>query len=303
MKAQEYLDKNWADKSIAQLNLTEEIVGEKLTEDLIIKDYSNLGEINLKEHELTSLSIINCPSLKKINVRNNKLTKLEINSNNVEEIIVNGNELTELDLTNCQQIKRLMIADNSNLATLKGLNFKSIKHLNLINTSTSLDESYAELGQELSELRQANNSLKEILIKINEAGIKQKLSLVEPIQTSKQADEAIKRQLEKTEENWRGYFDCKDPKVIEDKYYLLDLRLGDLEARQRAKKILMWIIEAQVSGNYEELVRRWNDGDKYNPKYDYDDESLDNLMHLLNMRKQIREKEELKKQQATINQV
>ncbi|CAI2193819.1 8678_t:CDS:2, partial [Funneliformis geosporum] len=56
-----------------------------LTGDLIVENYVQLEELDLSEHELTSLTIINCPELRKINARNNQITQLDINRTKLNE--------------------------------------------------------------------------------------------------------------------------------------------------------------------------------------------------------------------------
>src|SRR5438876_3891950 len=53
-------------------------INDKLTGKLEVKDYLNLTEIKLSEHELEEVVIINCPNLEKIDVSDNKLTKFDI---------------------------------------------------------------------------------------------------------------------------------------------------------------------------------------------------------------------------------
>src|ERR1043166_5559244 len=109
-EAQEYIEKNYSDKSIKEITFNSK--EEKLIEDLIIQDYPNLEQISLPNHELTSLTIANCPNLKEINVRNNQLTKLEIGENNqINELIAGHNEINPLNLTNCPNFKKLMFLD------------------------------------------------------------------------------------------------------------------------------------------------------------------------------------------------
>ncbi|CAG8465291.1 17836_t:CDS:2 [Racocetra persica] len=169
-KAQEYIDKNLTDKNITRLEITSTKLGEKLTDELVIKDYIELEEINLKEHKLTGLTVINCPKLKKINVRNNQLNKLELNDSNnaIEEIIANDNVLESLDLNNCSNLKKLIIADNPDLANIN-LNWTTIKHFNFANTSFSLEESFKELKEEITSLKEKNEGFRQSLKIVDEA--------------------------------------------------------------------------------------------------------------------------------------
>jgi len=166
INAQEYLEKNLTnnltDKNISKIHvfplLGEEI---KLIGDLIIQDYPQLEEIELPNHELTSLTIINCPNLKEINVRHNNLTKLELDSPNLGEIIAGQNELTSLDLTPCQKIKKLIIPDNPSLTEIKGLNLTTINNINITNTLINLITDYEGLITEKEELLKSIKTLKE----------------------------------------------------------------------------------------------------------------------------------------------
>ncbi|CAI2191853.1 17295_t:CDS:2 [Funneliformis geosporum] len=170
------------------------LAGVKLTGDLIIQDYPILTEIDLKNHELTSLKITNCPNLKEINVRNNQLTKLEISGDNkIEQIIAGQNELNELNLTNCPNLKELIMPDNPYLVEIKGLNLSTIKNLNLNNTSVNLAQDYEELKAEKERLLGAIETLKE-------GGEEGKLMLTEAIESSEQVEENIQRHLQKTEQ-------------------------------------------------------------------------------------------------------
>lgn len=293
--AQEYLEKNFSKKtetiiSRGSLRLLEQ----KLIGDLVIQDCSELEEINLHDHELTSLVIINCPQLKRINVRNNKLTKLELEkvkidsedkpiSNEITEIVANGNELITLDLIYCEKVSKLMVADNSYLNKLQNLNLSTIKDINITNTSVSLTEDYEGLKQE-------NDNLYEILKGINETGQEKKLVLTEAITTSKQAEEAVQRLLRKIEQEWREYFESEN-QDIDQKNSLLDLSFKSPELNWKGREILTWIIEAQVNGDYWDLVKKWT-GSKdfdYNSTYDFDG-SLYTLMQYLGIRDGINQK-------------
>lgn len=289
INAQELIDKNLnreQERIISKdsLRLAE---GEVLVGELIIQDYSNLKEINLFNHKLTSLTVINCPQLVKINVRKNNLTELAIEKvkidsqgepmdNEVEEIVGGSNELKTLDLIACQKIKRLILPDNPNLTKIKKLNLKSVGEINLFNSPPiSFLEDY-------EELKQLNDTLFEMIRELDKADREKKLTLNEPIRTVRQTNEAIKRLLKKTENEWREYFESEDPKISEKKL-MLGLSFEDYEERQKAKEILGWIIEARVNGDYHELVEKWNHGKEYNPEYDYDG-SLNELIKYLVVR-------------------
>ena len=262
INAQEYLEKNWTDKSVKKISYASE---PKLTGDLIIQDYPNLEEIILPTQELTSLTVLNCPNLKEINVRHNNLTKLELDSPNLEEIIAGQNELTSLDLTPCQKIKKLIIPDNPGLTEIKGLNLATINNINIANTQISLSE-------EFEELKAKNKRLYQALNKANEARIEKELKWVEPIQTPKRAEEAIQRLLSKTEQRWRDHFEGR--KIDE----LLETRLNSPKKREKAKQILIWMVETQTSRDYEGLADKWSEGkewltsqgEEYNTTHDYD---------------------------------
>lgn len=195
-KAQEHIDKK-TDKnqetiiSFGSLRLLEH---QKLTGDLIIQSYPKLEEINLSNHEITSLIIDNCPNLKQINVRNNQLTKLEINGNNqISEIIAGKNELTTLDLTNCPKLKELLIPDNPYLAEIKGLNLSIITNLNITNTTVNLAQDYEELKRELENSKKIIETLKE--------GVEIGKLTFSDIENSDQMEAVIQRFLAKTEKN------------------------------------------------------------------------------------------------------
>jgi hypothetical protein len=156
INAQEYIDKNFPDKSITKIIVNPYYSDSKgLFGDLIIQDYPNLEEISLPNQELTTLTIINCPNLRQINVRQNKLTKLELDTPELIELIAGQNELTTLDLTHCQKIKKLIIPDNPSLTKLEKLNLATITNINITNTQISLSEENEELQAENKRLYQA----------------------------------------------------------------------------------------------------------------------------------------------------
>lgn len=272
-EAQEYLAKNWTDKSIKIIGFSS--LKEKLIGDLTIEDYPNLEEIVLSNNELISLTITNCPNLKQINVRNNQLTKLEIEENNeISQIIAGKNELTALNLTNCPKLKELLIPDNPFLSEIKGLNLSTITNLNITNTEVNLASDYEGLKAEKKELLKIIKTLKE--------GAEEKgLVLTEAIQNSIQAEEAIQRLLKKTEKDWKWYLD--NPEQALPSFQLP-------ETRMRVKEILLSIIQAKVSGNYKTLVEEWNAGKEYNAEEDWTG-TLGQLMELLRAKNYLKSKE------------
>jgi len=198
INAQEYLEKNFADKNIDRISLSPFADAEKgkIMGELIIQDYPQLTAIYLTYQELTALTIINCPNLKSINVRSNQLTKLEIQGDNITELIAGHNELSELDLTNCPKISRLIVCDKPLLSKLEGLNLSNVKDINIINTLINLAQDYEALKVSKEEALKAVKTLKE-------AAEEKGFTLTQSIQNSIQAEEAIQRLLKKTEKDYR----------------------------------------------------------------------------------------------------
>lgn len=264
--AQEYLDKNWTDKNITKINFQGE---NKLNGELIIQDFPNLEEIYLPQQELTALTVINCPLLKNINARSNQLTKLDLEkvkvdtenkpiSNEISKIIAGSNELAELDLTTCQSIKELLVPDNPYLTEIKGLNLVEVKNINISNTLVALSQDY-------EELKQKYEGALEIVKKTKEGAEEKGLVITEAIQTTEQADEAIRRHLEKTKKEWRE--NLKHPENALPSFQIP-------ESRRKAKQILILISTALTTKNYQRLVNEWNEEDDFSG-------SLDRLKQLL----------------------
>lgn len=275
--AQEYFDKNLTAEDIKKIDVG--FSGEKLTGELIIQDYPNLEEIILPNHELTSLTITNCPKLKQINVRNNQLSKLEItNSPQITELIAGQNELTSLNLSNCPQISRSILCDNPLLSELKGLNLANVKDINITNTSLNLASEYEELKAKKEELLGVIKTLKE---NAEEKG----WTLTEAIQDSSQVEEAIQRHLQKTEKEWREY-------LAHPEKSLPAFQIP--ESREKVKKTLIWIAEAQTSHDYQELADKWNEGKEYNGENDFDCGSLEKLTNYLKIRNNLKKREATK---------
>lgn len=159
INAQEWLDKNYADKD-SVTKITE--FKQELEGELIIADYSNLEEIEinpflrkaerkinkviirncpkLKKASLTAnnindLLITDCPELKELRVAYNKLTKLNTSSlTNLTYLGCASNNLTELDLSQCSQLEVLK-CDNNKLHNLK------------LNVSNTLKELFCHVNQ------------------------------------------------------------------------------------------------------------------------------------------------------------
>jgi len=104
----------------------------QLTGNLIIKGFHNLTNIELEEHELTGLTIEDCPNLTTINVRENKLNFLELEkvsldssgkpvANKIKELHGGSNELKTISLKNCSSLKTLHLPDNKDLEKIKGI--------------------------------------------------------------------------------------------------------------------------------------------------------------------------------------
>ncbi|CFW92970.1 Leucine-rich repeat protein protein of unknown function [endosymbiont DhMRE of Dentiscutata heterogama] len=276
MTAQEYLAKNWSDKNIATIHLLPDKEEKKLSGELIIQDYPNLQEINLPNQELTSLIINNCPNLKRINVRNNQLSRLEFSQTpEIEQLIAGQNEFSILDLTNCPKLKELIAPDNSYLTGIKGFNLSTVINLNITNTSVNLAQDYEELKAEKERLLGVIENLKK-------GGEEGKLMMTEAIESSGQVEEAIQRHLQKTEKEWREYL--THPEKALPAFQVP-------ESRQKVKKVLILIAEAQTNRNYQELYDEWNGKGEYNGENDFDCNSLKTLEDYLKVRNYFKKKE------------
>ncbi|MCE8163426.1 MAG: hypothetical protein I3273_05075 [Candidatus Moeniiplasma glomeromycotorum] len=273
MKAQEFIDKNFADKQIKEINLTHETF-ENLEGDLILQDYPNLKAIILPRHELTSLKVVNCPQLKQVNIRNNQLTKLEI-AGNITELIASQNQLTTLDLTDCPNLKELIIPDNPFLSEIKGLNLSEVKNINITNT-------LVDLGKDLENLKTSKEKALEAVKTLKEAAENKELVLTEAIQNSIQAEEAVNRYLKKMEQEWRDF-------LANPQNSLPSFQIP--ETRKKAQQILIWIIEARVSGDYQNLIEKWTSRPDYQGEDDLIDNYLENIKKYLKVKNYLRSKE------------
>ncbi|MCE8169270.1 MAG: hypothetical protein I3273_04065 [Candidatus Moeniiplasma glomeromycotorum] len=285
MEVQEYFkkiaerDKSiWKEVKYLDLRTEKDVlgVGEILTGELILQDYPNLEEIDLKNHQLNSLKVINCPQLKQVNIRNNQLTNLEItNSIQISEIIASQNQLTTLDLTNCPNLKELIIPDNPFLSEIKGLNLSQLKNINITNTSV-------DLGKDLENLKNSKEEALKAVKILKEAAENKELVLTEAIQNSIQAGEAVNRYLKKKEQEWREF-------LANPQNSLPSFQIS--ETRKKAQQILIWIIEARVSGDYQSLIEKWTSRPDYQGEDDLIDSYLENIKKYLKVKNYLRNKE------------
>jgi len=107
-------------------------------QEYINKNYPNreeITEININNKELEDQLVIqNFPNLKKIECRNNKLTRIELNNlPNLDYFHGNGCQLTETKIDNCPKITFFNVANNylSDLTFLDGLNSEKLTILSL----------------------------------------------------------------------------------------------------------------------------------------------------------------------------
>ncbi len=101
-----------------------------------------------------------------------------------------------------------------------------------------------------------------------------KVLIADVIKTPEQAKIAIEFLLWETQINWRRYLESIDKDKFE-KHPVLGLAFDNPEKRKEGEKVLDWIILALGKKmTYEELIKKWNNGDEYNFLRDYDAGSL-----------------------------
>jgi Leucine-rich repeat (LRR) protein len=106
INAQEYLNSNYKDKTITELNLSgwsekdwkEKPNWEKLTGVLDLSDFPNLEKLNCFYNQITALNLSNCPNLTELKCWDNQLTEIKFpKSLKLRFFQAWTNDLTELD--------------------------------------------------------------------------------------------------------------------------------------------------------------------------------------------------------------
>lgn len=127
-RVQEELDKTCnkeAREMLGKLNIR----GRDLEGGLKLEDFVKLKELDCSNNKITSLEIVNCPSLERIICSENKLEKLSLgNLEKLEELYCSKNQLTKLNLQGCIKLKKFYYYDNP-LHLLTGLDFGKNKKL------------------------------------------------------------------------------------------------------------------------------------------------------------------------------
>ncbi|CAG8456386.1 1436_t:CDS:2 [Paraglomus occultum] len=129
IEAQAFINANF-DKKNAKTITNKELVNKLAT--TLASPGGLKGKLELKE-----LTIINCPKLKKINVKENKLTKLDITkaktvgnqddgdpapATNLNNLVITGNsDLEEFSVENCPDLKSVLAAGCPKLKKVPGL--------------------------------------------------------------------------------------------------------------------------------------------------------------------------------------
>src|ERR1043165_9660164 len=135
---------------------------DKLTGDLIIKDFLKVKKIVLKNHGLTSFSVENCPKLTIVNLSNNddikkvvveKTVKDGDGKNDIVTVRISGDKkgFDELNLKNCVKLKTLVINDLGEIKSIKGArDFGNL--LQQINMGGSITGLHLTTTEELNRL-------------------------------------------------------------------------------------------------------------------------------------------------------
>ena len=106
----------------------------QLTGELNLKGFGKLANLNIRNNQLTGISISECPMLKEFDASTNKqLSNLVLDLPNLTYLDANESSLTALDITHLKSLKKLSVS-NSQLATLtfNGTN-AALERINLSN--------------------------------------------------------------------------------------------------------------------------------------------------------------------------
>lgn len=146
--AQTFIDTYFTDKTINQITNQDliDMLNAKgiaisgLTGALKLEGFKNLTKIEINDakkvsdglnNDLTGLTIVDCPKLKTINVRENKLKNINLKKTNIDgnsegtdniinQLTAGQNELITLNIENCPKLESVFIADNPDLKKIKG---------------------------------------------------------------------------------------------------------------------------------------------------------------------------------------
>jgi Leucine Rich repeats (2 copies) len=143
LTAQEYLNNNYKDKTITELNLsgwnevswTAKPNWEKLTGTLDLSDFPNLEKLNCSYNKITSLNLTNCPNLTELKCWENKLTEIKFPKHlNLKTFYAWTNYLTEIDWKafNPHNLTNISISNND----------LQDKDIEIFNKFTNLEELY-----------------------------------------------------------------------------------------------------------------------------------------------------------------
>lgn len=143
--AQKYLNNNYKDKTITELNLSgwNEEDGKweakpdwiKLTGELDLSEFPNLKKLNCSVNEITSLDLTNCPNLTELKCWENKLTEIKFPKHlKLQTFYAWTNYLTEIDWKtfNSHNLTNISISNND----------LQDENIEVFNKFTNLEELY-----------------------------------------------------------------------------------------------------------------------------------------------------------------
>jgi hypothetical protein len=189
---QDYIDGNKADgskrfdkASITKIEIREKGIGEtendedilidKLTGKLTVKNFLKLTEINLEGHELEEAIFINCPLLEKINVGTNKITKLDFTKLKTSDGAETGNPapgdtLKNLIIDNNPDLEEVSLEYCPNLGIFNARGDTKLKkvwkldHLKKLHTVLVAEGLVDHInGEKLKHFREIKKIIREIL--------------------------------------------------------------------------------------------------------------------------------------------
>lgn len=151
--AQNHIDTNYPkDNTTTRITIdwvNNQATNPKLEGKLIIKDYPELKRIDLSEHALTSLVVINCPKLEAVDVNNNyegtdqtkstlgeiKLEQIGV-GNKLSNLSCGGSIFTEISFANLSSLETFNCPNTPSLDRLRDLDqAKKLQRVNLIGSA------------------------------------------------------------------------------------------------------------------------------------------------------------------------